>query len=351
MCYRVTRPTPFGSGTNVPPRAKFGQLRALCGDAVLCSHACRHSRVHDSGSNVPSSKKTEVFGILYEMAKARGEPLVVTSDDVRAALAQRNKSHPKEKKLGVGNPANFLKDFIRHSTCNTNWPEELKSERITARQRYGNKQVLEFVPYRSGDCEPFPDRYEPGRGIRVIAIESLSIPSTARALGRTDEPWLIQVVVNQRIAHTHFATVSKLPVSDFTHLQMSVKTQPEIDALFVATIDRGGDLIHALVTCEAKQMGERMLEDQIREQVRQAFRIAKRLPPSAAIEAVVPIVVRVVKYDVRKCSVRGIYFLEFEMVMRKEFEEHYSGEDLFAMPLRAKSKALYVMKPTIAGVS
>lgn len=298
-----------------------------------------------------SSKKTAVFSILYETVKERGTPLVVTSDDVRAAITRRNKGLPKDEKLGVGNPANFLKDFIRHSTCNANWPDELKSERITARQRYGNKQVLEFIPYRKGDREPFPDRYEPGRGVPVIAIESLSIPSTARVLGRADEPWLIQVVVNQRIAHTHFATVSSLQVMDFTHLQMSVKTQPEIDALFVATIEQDGSSIRALVTCEAKQMGERMLEDQIREQVRQAFRIAEHLPSSAAIEAVIPIVLRVVKYTVRKRSLRGIYFLEFGMVMRTEFEGSYSGKNLFAMPLRAKSKALYVMKPTIAGVS
>jgi hypothetical protein len=297
------------------------------------------------------SKKTKVFEILYEQVSGRSRPWTVTNEEVAAAIAERNKSLARNKPLSKNNPANFLKDFIRKPTCNANWPEKLKTARITARQRYGSKQVLEFVPYEDEDTVPFPDRFEPTSDMRVVEVESLSIPGAARELGRKDEAWLIQIIVNQRIAHTHFATVSSLSVHEFTHLQMSVKTQPEIDAVFMATINEAGGSLRALVTCEAKQIGERLLENQIREQVQQAFQFTAPSIETVAIDAIIPVGIRVIDHDVDGNLVRGIYFVEFGMIKRVDFNDSYAGDGLYRMPLMLRSRAFYTMKPRVAGVS
>lgn len=306
-----------------------------------------------------NSGKPEVISILFDRIWPAGvatpikTPMIVTSDEVVDAIKERNLriAGTGKKKLSDKNPANFLKDFIRKQTCNGNWPPELVARGITARQRYGRGQVMEFVPYRAGDSLPFPDRYDPTPEMRVIEIESLSIPRQARALGRPDEPWLIQIIVSQRIAHTHFAVVSSHQALDLTHLQMSVKTQPEIDAIYVATIERGGREVRTLITCEAKQYGERLLEDQIREQVQQAFSVTSRLSGADAIEAVIPVAVKVVQHDIGGERVRGIYVVEFSMITRDDFEANFQQDNLHEMPLVLESRAFYRLKPDVEGIS
>lgn len=306
-----------------------------------------------------NSSKPEVISILFEQIWPRGAtapiktPMIVTSDEVVEAIKERNRrvAGAGGKKLSDKNPANFLKDFIRKPSCNDNWPPELLARRITARQRYGRGQIMEFVEYRDGDTLPFPDRYGPTPDMRVIEIESLSIPRQARALGRPDEPWLIQIVVSQHIAHTHFAVVSRHLALDLTHLQMSVKTQPEIDAIYVATIEKDGREARTLITCEAKQYGERLLEDQIREQVQQAFALTPHLSGTDAIEAIVPLAVQVISYSVGGESVRGIYVVEFGMITRRDFEANYQQDNLHDMPLPLESRAFYRLKPDVPGIS
>lgn len=304
------------------------------------------------------SKKTEAVEILFERFWPKGaaqptqRPMIATNDDVVSAISERNKRHPGEAKpLSTKNPANFLKDLIRKSSCNTNWPDALKKLRVTARQRYGATQVLEFVDYREGDTVPFPDRYEPVDGVSTIKVEALSLPRAARALGRVDEAWLTQVVVYQRIIHHHLAAISKKNVVELTHLQMSVKTQPEIDAIFVATIDESGDDLRVLVTCEAKQYGERILEDQVREQVAQAFVATRKLKDAGRIDAVMPMVVKVVNYLVPGVGRRrGIYVVEFDMMSRSSFDKSYS-ERLHDMPLTLMTSAFYYLQPSVRGIS
>lgn len=304
------------------------------------------------------SKKTEVISILFARmwppshSTPTRTPMIVTSDEVVDAIQERNRRHAGDggKKLSDKNVANFLKDFIRKPTCNANWPSEISARRITARQRYGNEQVFEFVPYRTGDTIPFPDRYDPTPDMRVFDIESLSIPRQARALGRNDEPWLTQVLVSQRIAHAHFAVMSKLRVLDLTHLQMSVKTQPEIDAIYVATIEVD-DEIRVLITCEAKQFGERLLEDQIREQVQQAFAVTSHLTGGDTIDAVIPLALKVVAHTVAGKRVRGIYVVEFGMLTREDFNTNYQSNNLHNMPLELQSRAFYRLSPDVQGIS
>ncbi|MFN4275865.1 MAG: hypothetical protein ACK4FJ_06160 [Ferrovibrio sp.] len=305
------------------------------------------------------SAKPDVFLALFNMVWPPDAPepirlpMTITGTEVREAIQHRNRNLPEgEKVLGAGNPANFLKDFIRKRTCNENWPRRLKALRYTARQRYGNELVFEFVPYRDGDDQPFPDRYDPVPDMPVHTIETLSMKRVAKALGREDEPWLTQIIVNQRIAHTHLAIYSPLNVVDFDHLQMSVKTQPEIDALFLATIsDDAGNDSRVLMTCEAKQFKERILEDQIREQVQKAFGFTETLEELYRIDAVLPTAVQVIQYDVAGVMKRGIYMVEFELVRRDEFLAQHAGDNLYRMPLNLASRAFYLLEPPVVGIS
>lgn len=304
----------------------------------------------------PASKKTEAIDLLFDRVVAKtgtDQPLVATSDDVVWAIDRRNAKHAgkEKKKLSTKNPANFLKDLIRKTTCNANWPERLKQAGMTARQLYGNERVLEFIPYRPGDTLPFPDRYDPVSGTPVFPVETLSLSRAARDLGRMDEPWLTQVLVYQRIAQFHFAVQSPLNVVELSHLQMSVKTQPEIDAVFLATLNVKGQDVRALVTCEAKRYGERILEDQIREQVAQAMSATASLQSSRHVDMIIPIAVKAVDLpSADKKKKRGIYIAEFKAISRSTFAAEYL-DNLHAMPLEVAARSLFELHPSVRGIS
>ncbi|HUE80391.1 MAG TPA: hypothetical protein VMN38_12280 [Sphingomicrobium sp.] len=102
-----------------------------------------------------------------------------------------------------------------------------------------------------------------------IRLQSLSLPLASKSLGRKDESWLIQVGVHLHVVEQHFALFDNCKVRELTHLQVGVKLAgSEVDSLFRAVVERDdGTLGHALVTCEAKQHGERILEHQIVEQI------------------------------------------------------------------------------------
>lgn len=324
---------------------------------------------NESADDIQSqSMKVEVIEWLFRRhwpagsARPRGR-MLVTRHEVVEGIQARNNNHAGARKLSVGNPANFLKDFIRKRTCNANWPQALKSLRITARQVYGGENVLEFVDYLPDDLEPFPDRFDPTPDMEVIPFEALSIPVEARELGRPDEAWLIQVIVSQRILYTHFAIVArdKDPrVQTLAHLQTSVKTQPEIDATFVANVVVGSataaeSRLRAYVTCEAKQHNERILEHQIKEQVGKAFELTALLEGENAIGAVIPTVFQVIDHVVTRSDgsaskVRGIYLAQFTMIRRSDFEARYKSS-LHEMPLAIQSRAFYEPFPMIKGIS
>ncbi|MCY1668298.1 hypothetical protein [Rhizobium sp. SL86] len=318
----------------------------------------------DSEDPVVQSMKPEVIEILYDRLLGSDSwpverRLVVDRSLLVDAITERNRRHKGEKKqLSTGNAANFLKDFIRKHTCNRNWPKRLASMRITARQVYGNMQVFEFVPFEPSDTEPFPDRFDPTADLPIFRFESLSIPVEARTLGRQDEPWLIQIAVSQRLIETHLAVRASefgLSVETLAHLQVSVKTQPEIDATFIATI-RSAELkkIRAYVTVEAKQLGERILEHQIREQVGVAFSFTSDLTGEDAIDAIIPIVIQVVRRPgaatVVELKRQFVYVAQFAPIDRVEFVKKFQGA-LHDMPLVIQSAALYEACPPISGIS
>jgi len=249
---------------------------------------------------------------------------------VRQADIQEALQHFPNSKLSNRNIANFMKDIVRGQSASRNWPEKLKILRYTAVQRPGDGNSFEFIPYAPGQTEPFPDPHKPKEGTPRFKIQSISLPLEAKQLGRSDEPWLLQSAVNLRVIETHFATMSRIPVVQLTHLQMSVKLRrTEIDALFLAIcIDEKGKKYNAIVTCEAKQARERILESQLINQVEAAF-------AQTPVDVVIPLGLRAV----RKV---GFYVVEFEPIRRPEIES--------LKELRVATEAVYEPKPPLKGI-
>lgn len=211
------------------------------------------------------SQKPIVFSYLfqhrYDADTGEFTASTVTQDEIQDAIIALRADEGVS--LRVGNPANFMKDFLRSWSRSTLWPAEIGDAGYTARQAYGHGAVFDFVPYLPGQTEAFPYEYDLPANAPRHRIESVSLPSAARALGRGDESWLIQVAVNQRVLATHFALYSDLDVVDLFHLQNAMKGTPEIDAVFLLTFRQGGQVRKALVTLEAKR-NEPILPDQVR---------------------------------------------------------------------------------------
>jgi len=256
--------------------------------------------------------------------------------------------------LSVGNAANFLKDLIRKKNVVENWPEEMIAARVSARQRYGNERVMQFFEYPEEWPSPFPDWHSPDEQTPIYTMQSVSMDSLARTLGRSEESWLTQIAVNLHLVHTQLALFSptelRRRVRDVRHLQMSVKTQPEIDAAYIATYstDRPGEHENVFVTLEAKQRDERILVDQIREQVSKAFGITAHLS-DPAIHAVKPMALQVIRWPHAGRLENMIFLVEFKTVDRTRFDEVYAPTAnplaIYDMELEQESATLYRFEP------
>lgn len=279
---------------------------------------------------MPSKKTAVIEYLFFKYWDATGKRLrksLMSFEDVQDAIRVCNRKFGS--RLSDRNPANFMKDIVRGRSASANWPDALKKLRYTGVQRPGEGNVFEFVPYEADQTEPFPDQYKPSRETRRFQVQSVSMPLAAKELGRADEPWLIQTAVNLRIIETHFAVMSKLPVVQLTHLQMSVKLRhTEIDALFLAICKNDGVEFQAVITCEAKQARERILPHQIVNQVKAAF-------DETAVDLVAPIALRAVRNV-------GFYLVEFNTVKRA------SAADLTA--LEVENEAIYELRPPVPGV-
>lgn len=295
------------------------------------------------------SAKTPVLAHLFAKYQQTGKSIVFHQDVFDAIDAT-------DSSLKKSNPANFLKDVIRKEIGNSWWPAEAKTARITARQRYGERMVMQFIPYKDDQELPFPDNFVPDDKTPIYEVQTATVPHLARALGRKDEAWLTQAVVNLRIIESHFSLFS--PVRDrlreITHLQMGMKTQPEIDATFVLSLGKAGakeSERNVFLTCEAKQLDERILEDQIRSQVQEVMKKTKTLK-SPAVHAVRPLALQVL---VRQGE-RFIYLVEFEEYDRVQFDEKWANrtkyeERLYDMPLVRVAHALYRLRPPLRGIN
>lgn len=278
-----------------------------------------------------ASEKTAVieylFNLHWDPEKQRLRRSVMTLEDVQKAIRYCNRT------MGLGlsdrNPANFMKDIVRGRNASKIWPASLTKLRIGAVQSPGEGNVFEFVPFPEGEDEPFPDHYIPKESTPTFRVQSVSLPLAAKGLGRSDEPWLIQTAVNLRLVETHFALVSSIPVVEITHLQMSVKLrQTEIDALFLARYGTLNERKLAIITCEAKQWRERILEHQVLNQAKAAFKATE-------VNLVIPIAMRAVRG-------RGLYLAEFEAVKRADAEE-LDG-------LALAKEAVYELCPPVPGI-
>jgi len=303
------------------------------------------------------SEKPKVIEHLYQKFRA-GEIAdgVVRSDLVQDAIRVTG------AELGGANPANFLKDIVRSINANSIWPDALKRDRFTARQRYGDKRVLQFVGYSAEQEEPFPDHFAPDEKTPSHFVASAPMSFVARRLGRKEESWLTQIVVNLRIVESQLSIYSPLRsrLRDVTHLQTGMKTQPEIDAVFLASFGATPSLksrtdVHMLISCEAKQINQRILEDQIREQVAKAMHITKRIQ-TPEIDAVKPMAITVKKINFGGEAENTVFVVEFDHLTRGDFEakwqpESESDERLYSMPLEAVSQTLYRIVPPVSGLN
>ncbi|WP_250477254.1 hypothetical protein [Caballeronia sp. INML1] len=268
-----------------------------------------------------------IFNELWDEHAQKLTRSVVTSEDVIRAIAHFKEKN--ESKLSVKNPANFIKDVIRSKGASRMWPESLKERRITAKQVTGDGNVFEFVQYQENQTEPFPERFGYHEGVWKHQIQSISMPQASKALGRDDETYLIQVAVKLAVVETHFALQSPIDVVELTHLQVGIKLRRcEVDSLFSAIYkDIHGTHHEMIITAEAKNKSQRILEEQIMEQVRAAFKATK-------VNLVVPIAMT--------AAAKGIYLAEFKGVKRSELDQ-FTALDL-------EREALYELCPAVKGI-
>ena len=278
-----------------------------------------------------SSQKTRVIEYLFEKywEEASGSltKTIISLDDVARAIGQFSNSGGRS--LKANNPANFMKDFLRGPNASKNWPESIAEKRFTAKQRTGEGNCFEFIPFSPGQIEPFPDEFPIREKADRYCIQSISIPLITKSLARSDESWLIQTAINLRVVETHFAVAAAFPLLELTHLQMSIKLRrTEIDALFLGKTGDEKNPESILVTCEAKQAKDRLIQSQIIYQVQAAFSNKK-------IDTVVPIGLRAVRGT-------GVYLIEFEAVRKTD------ADDLEELTLA--SDAIYEFRPRVKGI-
>lgn len=278
-----------------------------------------------------ASQKTKVieylFNEFWDEESGSLTKSLMSLDDVAKAIRECNETYGST--LSDRNPANFMKDLLRGANASRNWPESVAACRYTGIQRTGDGECFEFIPYRDGQTEPFPDTFKVREDAPRVPIQSISVPLVTKTLGRSDETWLIQTAINLRVVETHFALTPAFPLFELTHLQMGIKLRStEIDALFLGN---AGDLKNpqtVLVTCEAKQATDPLIQSQIINQVQAAF-------AATEVETVIPIGLRTVKGV-------GFYLTEFDAVER---EDAASLEEL-----NLAYDAIYELHPPVKGI-
>lgn len=289
-----------------------------------------------------ASDKLVVIERIWDVLQAEGEGRkTVFFKDVTDAINYCNASDGKKR--SAKNPANFMKDLIRSDHASKNWPASLAGARIGARQRVGKNRVFEFQDYAQDQTEPFPNIYMPTPEMAPEVLQSLSLPLASKALGRRDESWLIQTIVALHVLEQHFARRSELGTIELVHLQTGVKLAgSEVDGLFRAIVERNGQREHLLITCEAKQQGERILEHQIVEQVGAAYASVRDSVPEEElkISAIVPVAIKAIPPH------GDIYVVEFQAWSPAEAE----AEESAVKDLVPSSSGLYRLNPPVPGI-
>jgi hypothetical protein len=285
-----------------------------------------------------SSEKTLVIDLLWDILhkEGRGRRMVMQSD-VTKAIRLLRRTHNIE--LSTDNPANFMKDVVRGDNANSFWPARLTEKRVTARQRPGKKRVFEFIDFLPDQTDPFPNPYTARPGMKTLPVEAVSLSLAKRKLGRRDESWLVQVAVELHLIQMHLATKSRLEIDEISHLQTGVKLgKSEIDCLFLAQIRDGlGGHEQMLVTCEAKQEGQRILEHQIVEQIAASAKSVRQA--GIDVTAIIPVALKAIPGG-------KIYVAEFELWPINEASKAEQDRGL----IRLASEGLYELRPPVPGV-
>ncbi|WP_439671222.1 hypothetical protein [Cupriavidus necator] len=273
-----------------------------------------------------------IFDKLYDPVSGNLERTVVTATDVQEAKRYCNEHYGTTLKVD-GNHFNFMKDIVRGKGAAKIWPDRVRQLGYVGEQVTGDGKVFEFVRVIAGLSEGFDVDFRPTVETPVFPIQSLSLPVASKALGRTDESWLLQVAVNLRIVESHFAIGENRQVDpiELNHLQMDIKLRRvQIDALFLALCeprlaDQSG---RVLITVEAKQGNQRILIEQIARQVKAAFE-------STDDNTVVPIAIAAIRG-------KGVYVVEFRAVHRAEVETFVAPE--------FHRDAMYTLLPAVKGI-
>jgi hypothetical protein len=286
-----------------------------------------------------SSYKPEIFLRLFlkrwDKAKKRlvGNP-VVFSNEIREEHAQyrTRRGQPVE----VTNVPAFMKDYLRKlARANANWPPEIFAAGYTARQVTGGGQIFEFIPILPGQSEPFPSTAPtPPPNLIPHRLSSVGLPLASRRMGRTDEPWLVQVSVRLSVVETYFALFSSLraTIRQVDHLQNALKlNKTEIDALFLGIQEIApGNFQEFMITCEAKRVGEDIISEQVLAQVKAVFKL-KNITQAFAV----PIALKTI-------SPSRIHIVEYEAVKREDADA--------LQALNIVNQAVFDLEPAVPGI-
>jgi hypothetical protein len=285
---------------------------------------------------MPKSQKTivieRIFDLLYDPATGKLKRSVVTATDLAEAKRYCNEFLGATIKLD-SNPFNFMKDIVRGTAAAKIWPDRVRQLGFVGEQRTGDGNVFAFVPVVAGVTEGFVVDYRPTADTPRYQVQSLSLPLASKALGRTDESWLLQVAVNLRIIETHFAVGENRQIEalELNHLQMDIKLRKvQIDALYLAQftptlLDPNGN---ALITVEAKQGNQRILTEQIARQVEAAFE-------STTNDLIIPTAIAAIRGQ-------GMFVVEFKAVRRSDLAS-------FGSPIFHR-EAMFLLQPSVQGI-
>ena len=257
---------------------------------------------------------------------------VVTLREVQAAIREYNVRHKTQH--SDANPANFAKDFWRnHKSANRNWPSSVLDAGYIGRQFQFEGNSFEFIPAGEGQLQAVDTALVPKHDetTKRVRIQSVSLPLASKRLGRTDEPWLIQVLIRLRVFETHLALSSQHRIVQLDHLQTNVKLRgAEIDALFLGISQAGDDeLVEVIICCEAKSLRDDIVPHQILNGVKAAFgmKIKQDIIIPLAVKAIAP---------------SEVFVVEFEPVHRAEV--------MTAERLQVATSAIYEFVPPIPGI-
>ena len=273
-----------------------------------------------------------IFSLLYDPSTGKLSRSVVTAKDLEDAKRYCNDFLGATIKLD-SNPYNFMKDIVRGTGAAKIWPDSVRQLGFIGEQRTGDGNVFAFVPVVAGVSESFDVDFRPTDDTPRYQIQSLSLPLASKALGRTDESWLLQVAVNLRIIESHFAIGENRQIEalELNHLQMDIKLRKvQIDALYLAKcipsiVNPSGSV---LITVEAKQGNQRILTEQIARQVKAAFE-------STSNDLIVPTAIAAIKG-------KGMYVVEFKSVHRADIAT-------FDVPIFHR-EAMFVLQPSVQGI-